>query len=425
MGTINEVLAVVNTEIISHLWLQLTKIIFVNSFFFSCSAKFLFKPQDNQFPDDLLCEIFSHLPVETLNKLRLLLYQNRLRLVNKSLHRLISQPQFIRTQAQRSTQNVMGLFHVTRHESSVATYVSLDGHKEGEYPEVSLSPKGGQICSVFDSYGGLLLCGLGGRPQELYLYNPANNMEQRIDNFRWSNYDGRFGLVVNLTEASNNVVLQYKVVYVYQLFRVFSVVYGFVIYSSDTGSWRISRRTKYCVPSQFITTFGAVYAYGYLHWLRENGDIIAFDVEDDYVRVVRLPVPMSLIGAYTNVLLTTAESSMIFLRVLGREIELWRLEDYEKEVWKKEWSVVCENVDACAKVIPIFYNANANLVVLMVYSIDLVYRLFTYNIENKNWKQIGRLESWMNACRGFFPYISNLLGQGIFRRGGSMKSLKF
>ncbi|KAJ8618384.1 hypothetical protein MRB53_014570 [Persea americana] len=319
----------------------------------------------------------------------------------------------------------MGLFHVTRHESSVATYVSLDGHKEGEYPEVSLSPKGGQICSVFDSYDGLLLCGLGGRPQELYLYNPANNMEQRIDNFRWSNYDGRFGLVVNLTEASNNVVLQYKVVYVYQLFRVFSVVYGFVIYSSDTGSWRISRRTKYCVPSQFITTFGAVYAYGYLHWLRENGDIIAFDVEDDYVRVMRLPVPMSLIGAYTNVLLTTAESSMIFLRVLGREIELWRLEDYEKEVWKKEWSVVCENVDACAKVIPIFYNANANLVVLMVYSIDLVYRLFTYNIENKNWKQIGRLESWMNACRGFFPYISNLLGQGIFRRGGSMKSLKF
>ncbi|KAL5987428.1 hypothetical protein ACLOJK_038594 [Asimina triloba] len=113
--------------------------------------------------DYLLSDILSRLPVKTLAHLRC---------TCRRWHRLISESCFSLMQARKSTQNVLGILHVTVHQKGGSIiYLPIDASNAKDVPDTRrLGPQ----TSIVASSNGLLLCSHGPRNSLQYcVYNPT------------------------------------------------------------------------------------------------------------------------------------------------------------------------------------------------------------------------------------------------------------
>ncbi|XP_019091023.1 PREDICTED: putative F-box protein At1g20795, partial [Camelina sativa] len=99
-------------------------------------------------------------------------------------------------------------------------------------------------------------------------------------------------------------------------------VYQFEI-STGASCWRLSKTTITCSTSELMADKKALYLDGSLHWLRNDGSILAFNPETEQARLVPIKLPQKLITANLfavagNVLaLVSATDEVIYIYHLG------------------------------------------------------------------------------------------------------------
>ncbi|CAN8247434.1 unnamed protein product [Cochlearia groenlandica] len=69
-----------------------------------------------------------------------------------------------------------------------------------------------------------------------------------------------------------------------------TVVYQFEIHTGDP-SWRLSETTMTCLSSKLMPDKKSAYFNGFVHWLREDGSILAFNMETEAARLIPTKLP--------------------------------------------------------------------------------------------------------------------------------------
>lgn len=134
------------------------------------------------------------------------------------------------------------------------------------------------VCHILGCCSGLLLLFINDR---LCVTNPIRKK------FRFlTRRDKRkqLGLAVNQN---------FKVVYIFEMAKTDETKYGFEINAGD--SWTYSKTTLTCHTSNLDDRMkNPVYLNGSLHWLRNDGSIIAFNPETEQARLIQTDFPRGL-----------------------------------------------------------------------------------------------------------------------------------
>ncbi|XP_058080195.1 putative F-box protein At1g20800 [Magnolia sinica] len=190
-----------------------------------------------------------------------------------------------------------------------------------------------------------------------------------------------------------------------------SSVYSFKILSSETRKWRMSNEILSCEPSQFLNMVVPIFFNGALHWLRELGDIVAFHIEKEHAQTIKLPqgVRALPIGGYSNVWFGSIDGYINLLQVSRGEMVIWVLEDLDNVKWQKRRRFQIEGMKHHRRNIPLFFNGKQ-----IVYSSKsdwgVHFKFYVYNIQINRTEKIVTSDEWMDHCRIFFHYISNMVG---------------
>ncbi|CAG7865075.1 unnamed protein product [Brassica rapa] len=93
------------------------------------------------------------------------------------------------------------------------------------------------------------------------------------------------GLVVDRTTKS------FKIVHMVDVGTDYESKYKFEIYGGN--SWRRPKTTLTCLSSFPLKT--PVYLDGSLHWLRNDGSIVSFNLETEHARLIPISFPRGLV----------------------------------------------------------------------------------------------------------------------------------
>uniref|UniRef100_A0A5B7BYL5 Putative F-box protein CPR30-like n=1 Tax=Davidia involucrata TaxID=16924 RepID=A0A5B7BYL5_DAVIN len=240
-------------------------------------------------PQDIIADIFSRLPVK---------YLLRFSCASKQSHLLISDPQFIKTQLNRTNEiegqdinhrlryGVLGFGGLPGSLSLSSVNYEASDHSSTELTHPSTNSR--FYPEILGSCNGLLLVGLGGHT--LVLWNPSIRKSDRISCSYHKYYEDRFRLYGLGYDSSIN---QYKVVSAVAPIRRHR--YGFV--DDHHGGMRTTRlhRTKVAVfnfkstsssrrvqevPYKIASNAMAAVVNGAPHWVVSRGG-----EDDDYVIV--------------------------------------------------------------------------------------------------------------------------------------------
>ncbi|KAL1832123.1 hypothetical protein ACET3Z_001774 [Daucus carota] len=229
----------------------------------------------DEFPYDIICNIFLRVPIKTLLKLRC---------VSKTWCKIIDDPCFAYMQyrcggAQQDTLLISPEFgEFTR--KTISLYEGCDSEEDrmiqaAKIPMAEFEAKG----SVFGSCNGLMYFAEF-RGVRIVVSNPLRNQFRTlpplsIENY-WSESERAYGLGF---DSSTNK------------FKMVCTIYGAsgccytLVHVLGTRSWRrISS-----VPAPYVTYGKPIFAHGFLHWMAEpfsisekcEGRIMAFDVSNE------------------------------------------------------------------------------------------------------------------------------------------------
>ncbi|XP_010431384.1 PREDICTED: putative F-box protein At1g20795 [Camelina sativa] len=196
----------------------------------------------------------------------------------------------------------------------------------------------------------------------LFVRNPLTNTSQFLDHsgsnllplrsvegFRLKRYKvNRFGLAVDQIDQ------RFKVVCIKELsaLNFDGTMYQFVIRTGES-CWRLSETTITCDgSSNLMRRMKSVYFNGYVHWLREDGKILAFNPETEQARLIPIKFPQEhnstvrmLAAADKELRLITETEEVIFIyaleSILTTDDRKWVLmKRYEKrERVRYSWNV--------------------------------------------------------------------------------------
>ncbi|XP_073112836.1 F-box protein At5g49610-like [Elaeis guineensis] len=349
--------------------------------------------------DHLLHEILSRLPAKALG---------RFMLTSKKWKTLISDPYLKTIQAQRSTQNVLGILSATAYSlGRRLTYFPLE-HNAGEVPDTSLGLPGPQAetISLKCACNGLLLIQVFPPIRDL-LCNPTTKYSRQIPDLEICYNDTKFGLAFDPTVSTAN----FKVVATERVCQeAHGGCYKFYVYSSEANTWRLSNATISCTRKHLLRSASSVFFNGALHWLREREDILAFNVEQEVAYSLALPDelrPIS-IACYISIWLGVVDGHMSVVKFKRGDILVWVLEDYESRRWELKHCIETQGSGYYLNSVPIFYDGEKCVLVTWGSSKE-EYGLAVYRINGGQWDEIRSLTcSGFDRC--FVPYISHMLG---------------
>ena len=185
---------------------------------------------------------------------------------DKFLRTYISDPKF---DSYRFSLVGSSLFYISRH---APFYVTCQKNIISSYP-----------CYILGSCSGLLLLDIGGC---VFVANPFTNRSRPLDHsgskilydivtcVKWVDKAMCVGFAVD--RIQNQTKKRFKIVCIMEM----QMMYGFEI--SDGHSWRLSETTiTSSSKSDLAKRTKPVYLEGTLHWLRNDGSIIAFNPETE------------------------------------------------------------------------------------------------------------------------------------------------
>ncbi|EOA36731.1 hypothetical protein CARUB_v10012521mg [Capsella rubella] len=262
------------------------------------------------------------------------------------------------------------LFHLA---SYGATYIfclplvsSRDSMSTGNEVNMLREP-----CYIFGSCSGLLLLYIGG----LFVVNPLTKWFRLLDHSASKllsiivggdrNVAGtERSMCVGFTVNRNLTTNRFKIVCILEM----ETVYGFEI--SDGYSWRLSETTiTTSSTSNLMVQMKPVYLVDSLHWLRNDGSIIAFDPDTE-----------RNFGLHTR-----------------REFK-WKLARRIKNVSMKESELVCWNI--------VVYDGKH--LVLTERKDRLKGVVHVYDMEVNSWGVLGSTTLWSSGVRDFYKFTPSL-----------------
>lgn len=262
-------------------------------------------------------------------------------------------------------------------------------------------------CYIFGSCSGLLLLYIGG----LFVVNPLTKRFRLLDHSGSKllpiivggdrNVAGtERAMCVGFTVNGNRTTKRFKIVCIHEM----ETVYAFDL--SDGYSWRLSETTITTSSKSDLTVqMKPVYVDDTLHWLRNDGSIIAFNPETEQARLIasifHQKPEMKLFFAADDKLnrLTlisgTKEEISVYTLL---ENSKWTLARRIKNVSMKESELVCWNI--------VVYDAK-HLVVREVKD-RLHGVVHVYDMEVNSWGVIGSTICWCNRVGDFYKFTPSL-----------------
>ncbi|XP_022770126.1 putative F-box/kelch-repeat protein At1g20790 [Durio zibethinus] len=323
---------------------------------------------------DLIPNIFLCLPIESLV---------RFKCVNKECNQIISNPGFVADHAIRDPSKPHGLFYFPHSNPGNVIYIPLYSQQKPNY--FSAFP------SIEASCNGLFLHVPSQTPQFFTVFNPTTKKFQLIlrpkgyNNYPLSHNKHNLGLAYDPILFSWH---DYKVVHIFvidlDLIRG-NQVYGFEIFSSSLNSWKMSKSRLRCLSGQTYQT-EAVYLDGILHWIRECGDIVAFNVKTEDARIIPMPhtLRLKMIEYQNRKPWFGLAKGLVSVVYLSRsEFVVWVLHDYDNCKW------------GCVRIHIPSLSSRKDLYVIFFDGEWVVFRgrdrgsvISMYNVKSNKWKKI-------------------------------------
>ncbi|KAL7613060.1 hypothetical protein Lser_V15G07276 [Lactuca serriola] len=216
--------------------------------------------------------ILRYLPAKSLAKCQL---------VSKEWDLWISSPFFAHTQSQYFSQT-SGFF---QDDDETIRFISLDNSSYGvPYPSLYFLP---QKVSIRSSCNGLLLCQASDDENEIYVCNPANKEWIQLPNSGY--YHGKEPKNVLAFEPSSlNFEPRYQVICPFSVPGEGPILY-FDIYDSNTKSWRTCNEICLDFDESDVKSEG-LYVNGIVYWETTRGELLAFDLKNEFYSVQKLPL---------------------------------------------------------------------------------------------------------------------------------------
>ncbi|RID46749.1 hypothetical protein BRARA_I03391 [Brassica rapa] len=280
-------------------------------------------------------------------------------------------------------------------------------------------------CHILGYCSGLLLLFINDR---LCVTNPLTKKFRFLTSFdpcprRFVCQDSRnqLGLAVNQIDRTTQ---NFKVVFIFELAKTDVTRYGFDIHAKD--SWTCSKTTITCHTSNLDDRMkNSVYMNGSLHWLRNDGSIIAFNPETEQARLIQADFPR---GLTSRALFAPGVNSLTLVSANEEVIYFYALKNILSDPkWVLEKQIQNGVIDK--NVVTWYVEAyNGKCVVLRTCYDGVVH---VYDLSASKWAVMGSVPIWYDANLNFFlftpsPYsvvgLDDILARGD-RRISSLRSI--
>ncbi|KAK7843248.1 putative F-box/kelch-repeat protein At1g20790 [Quercus suber] len=337
--------------------------------------------------DDLLPDILSHLPIKSLF---------RFKCVSQRFNKIISDPKLLAKNHQiHALKSVHGFFHFSYSRPQNIRYLSL----HPQHHPVNNSGRPIYSYQILDSCSGLLLLNL---VNDFSLYNPTIKKHRYIlKPINWSpSPKQNIGLAYDSSASiSNNIC---KLVFVYKSVKRYGVPgveeYEFKIFSPNANAWRVVDMALECISGEFVKQGQAVYFNESLHWIRESGDIIVFDMKENVPRFIRKPIFLEEFK--DNMWFGVTNGSLGILYISMTQVVIFVLHDYLENSWG-HLIIEINSWPQKKAFSPIFFDKD--LIVLQ--SQGEVKEIHLYNMRLKEWKKIGVILDSEDGVHEYIPFI--------------------
>ncbi|XP_010539151.1 PREDICTED: putative F-box/kelch-repeat protein At1g20790 [Tarenaya hassleriana] len=372
-------------------------------------------PPLEELPSNVIDEILFKLPQKSLA---------RLKCTCRTLRSHISNPDF---ESEYFSRVGPGLIHVSSFASNylcfnpfVFSQVSKPNSEsdsdEDDYAGCDrFSVHLPMHCQILASHGGLVLMFM----KQLCIFNPITRQfrflthessqamrrcvvrepEKRVVHAERS---ARIGLVV---EQIDRMTQMFKIVCVDELRAANpdESRFGFDIYKLN--SWKKSKATVSCPRSNISRHTKPVYFNGALHWLRNNGSIIAFDPETEEAKLIPTTYPSS--EPDFTVWLGAADGQLILILATEEVISVFSLVDHEKPDWTLVRSIKNDALDDGDWLFWSIVAYDGKVLVLQeTKGCEGKGRvLHKYSMRDNKWGILGLMPRWLDANRDFCRYI--------------------
>ncbi|CAF2110761.1 hypothetical protein Bca4012_094835 [Brassica carinata] len=322
------------------------------------------------------------LPGHLLNKV---LFKTDLRALamlcctNTSLQSHIHDPSFV---SEYYSQIKSSLLHISTYGSPYLVYHHPHSGSRSHKTKNRLME-----CHILECCSGLLLLFIDGR---LCVTNPIRKK------FRFlTRRDKRkqLGLAVNQLDRTTQ---NFKVVYIFEMAKTDQTKYGFEINAGD--SWTYSKTTLTCHTNNLDDRMkNPVYLNGSLHWLRNDGSIIAFNPETEQARLIQTDFPR---GLTSRTLFAPGVNSLTLVSANENILS--------DPKWVLEKQIQNGVID---KIVTWYVEAyNGKCLVLRTCYDGVVH---VYDLSASKWAVMGSVPTWCDANRDFFlftPSSSSVVG---------------
>ncbi|PIA43098.1 hypothetical protein AQUCO_02000505v1 [Aquilegia coerulea] len=302
--------------------------------------------EKDRFSDhDTAIEILSRLPVESIADLKC---------TSKRWLEIFSDPSFINAHFQRSAKAVSGLFVqgiiyctgcLNYVDFPIVDYISME-KEEGchKFCQTTLDFLPEKV-SIIASCNGILLCrsffemiyedhchwrgDTKDVPMEIVLYvcnpftkewttfKPKGKYEKRCC-FGFA-YDPYGSTLVNPAKT----YARFQVVMVQPPSKLGKYPYLFRVYSSQTGTWRLSKEV--CYLPNVIHPHQGCFVEGVYFWMTTGHSILTFDFKQEKSQVIPLPGPELIHGGETGMCLGVSEGDVHYVCLNKYDLMVWTL----------------------------------------------------------------------------------------------------
>ncbi|CAG7865080.1 unnamed protein product [Brassica rapa] len=306
-----------------------------------------------------------------------------------SLQSHIQNPSFV---SEYYSQIKSSLLHISTYGSPYLVYHHPHGGSRSHKTKNSLME-----CHIFGCCSGLLLLFIDDR---LCVTNPIRKK------FRFlTRRDKRkqLGLAVNQLDRTTH---NFKVVFIFEMAKTDETKYGFEINAGD--SWTCSKTTLTCHTSNLDDRMkNPVYLDGALHWLRNDGSIIAFNPETEKARLIKIDFPQ---GLASRTLFAPGVNSLTLVSANGEVIYFYALKNILSDSkWVLEKQI--QNGVFDKNIVSWYVEAyNGKCLVLRTWYDGVVH---VYDLIDNKWVVMGSVPTWCDANRDFFlftPSSSSVVG---------------
>uniref|UniRef100_A0A0D3DRX6 F-box associated beta-propeller type 1 domain-containing protein n=2 Tax=Brassica TaxID=3705 RepID=A0A0D3DRX6_BRAOL len=327
------------------------------------------------------------LPGHLLNKV---LFKTDLRALamlcctNTSLQSHIHDPSFV---SEYYSQIKSSLLHISTYGSPYLVYHHPHSGSRSHKTKNRLME-----CHILECCSGLLLLFIDDR---LCVTNPIRKK------FRFlTRRDKRkqLGLVVNQLDRTTQ---NFKVVYIFEMAKTDETKYGFEINAGD--SWTYSKTTLTCHTSNLDDRMkNHVYLNGSLHWLRNDGSIIAFNPETEQARLIQTDFPR---GLTSRTLFASGVNSLTLVSANEKVIYVYALRNILSDPkWVLEKQIQNGVIDK--NIVTWYVEAyNGKCLVLRTCYDGVVH---VYDLSASKWAVMASVPIWYDANLDFFLFTPSL-----------------